>query len=75
LAAFLLFPLLGAKNRKVRRLLQAISSAILIAVIASIGMSGCGGGGPKTPNGTYSIQVTATSGAITQSATYSLTVQ
>jgi apolipoprotein N-acyltransferase len=74
LAAFMLFPLFGAGNRKVRRLLLAISSAVLIAVIASIGMSGCGGG-PTTPNGTYSIQVTATSGSITQSATYSLTVQ
>jgi hypothetical protein len=46
----------------------------LLAAIASIGMTGCGGG-PKTPDGNYSIQVTATSGALTQTATYSLTVQ
>ena len=75
LAAFLVFPLFGARNRKHRRRLLAMSSAILIAVIASIGMSGCGGSGLATPSGTYSIQVTATSGSLTQSATYSLTVQ
>jgi DNA-binding beta-propeller fold protein YncE len=74
LAAFLLFPLLGARNRKLRRMLLAISSAVLFAVIASIGMTGCGGG-PTTPDGTYPVVVTATSGALTQTATYSLTVQ
>jgi len=75
LVAFLLFPLFGANNRKVRRLLLAMSCAIMFAVIALIGMSGCGGSGPKTPKGTYPIQVTVTSGSLTQSATYSLTVQ
>jgi hypothetical protein len=52
-----------------------MSCAIMFAVIALIGMSGCGGSGPKTPKGTYPIQVTVTSGSLTQSATYSLTVQ
>jgi len=73
-AAFLLIPLLGARNRKLRRTLLVLSSVLLLAAIASIGMTGCGGG-PKTPDGNYSIQVTATSGALTQTATYSLTVQ
>jgi len=53
LTAFLMFPLFGARNRKVRRLLFAMSSAILFAQIALIGMSGCGGRGPKTPKGPY----------------------
>ena len=74
LAAFLLLPLLGAKNRKLRRLLLAVSSAILIATLASMGMTGCGGG-PTTPKGTYAIQVNGTAGSLSQSATYSLTVQ
>jgi hypothetical protein len=38
-------------------------------------MTGCGGGGPTTPNGAYTIQVTATAGALSENATYSLTVQ
>ncbi len=74
LAAFLLLPLLGAKNRKLRRLLLTLSTAILFATLASLGMTGCAGG-PTTPNGTYMIQITATAGALSESATYSLTVQ
>jgi Bacterial Ig-like domain (group 3)/Abnormal spindle-like microcephaly-assoc'd, ASPM-SPD-2-Hydin len=74
LTAFLLLPIFGAGNRNLRRLLMTLSSAILIATLASMGMTGCGGG-PTTPNGTYSIQVTATAGSVTQNATYSLTVQ
>jgi YVTN family beta-propeller protein len=73
-AAFLLLPLLGAKNRRLRRLLLTLSSAILIATLASIGMTSCGGG-PTTPKGNYMIQVTATAGTLSESATYSLTVQ
>ncbi len=75
LAAFLLFPLLRARNRKLSRLLLASSSAIVIAGITLLAMSGCGNSGPTTPTGTYSIQVTAAAGALTQNAVYSLTVQ
>ncbi|MGC2617387.1 MAG: Ig-like domain repeat protein [Acidobacteriaceae bacterium] len=71
---FLLLPLLGGRSRKVRRMLLSCSGLILLAAITCIGMSGCGGG-PTTPNGTYSVQVTATAGSITQTATFSLTVQ
>lgn len=74
LGAFLLLPLLGAKNRKLRRLLLTLSSVILLGVLASAGMTGCGGG-PTTPNGTYMVKVNATAGSLSQSATYSLTVQ
>ena len=74
LAGFLVLPLLGAKNQKLRRLLLTLSSAILFATLAFIGMNGCGGG-PTTPKGTYMIQVTGTAGALSESATYSLTVQ
>ena len=74
LAAFLVLPLLGAKNRKLRKLLLTVGSTILIATIASLGMAGCGGG-PTTAKGTYAIQVVGTAGSLSQSATYSLTVQ
>lgn len=74
LAAFLLFPLFGAKNRKLLRLLLTVGSAILIATLASMGLTGCGGG-PTTPKGTYAIQVNGSAGSLSQSATYSLTVQ
>ena len=74
LGVFLLLPLLGGKNRKLRRLLLTLSSAILIATVASIGMTGCGGG-PTTPKGSYMILVDGTSGTLSQSATYSLTIQ
>ena len=74
LAVFLLFPLLGGKNRKLRKLLLTLSSAMLIATLASIGITGCGGG-PTTPKGTYMIQVNGTAGTLSGSATYSLTVQ
>jgi hypothetical protein len=74
LAGFLLLPLLGARNRRLRRLLLTLSSAILVAVLATMGMTGCGGG-PTTPKGTYQIQVNATAGGLSESATYSLTVQ
>ena len=51
-----------------------VGSTILIATIASLGMAGCGGG-PTTAKGTYAIQVVGTAGSLSQSATYSLTVQ
>ncbi len=73
-AAFLLLPLLGAKNRKIRRRLLTLSSLILIAAMFSLGMTGCAGG-PTTPKGTYTIQVTGTAGSLSQSASYALTVQ
>jgi YVTN family beta-propeller protein len=73
-AAFLLLPLLGAKNRKIRRRLLTLSSLILIAAMISLGMTGCTGG-PTTPKGTYTIQVTGTAGSLSQNATYALTVQ
>ena len=73
-AAFLLLPLLGANNRKIRRRLLMLSSLILIAGIISLGVTGCAGG-PTTPKGTYTIQVTGTAGSVSQSASYALTVQ
>ena len=74
LGVVLLLPLLGARGRRVRRLLLSLSGLILLAGMACTGMSGCGGG-PTTPNGTYSVQVTATAGSITHNATFSLTAQ
>jgi hypothetical protein len=74
LASLLLLPLAGWKNRKLRRLL-AVSVVVLVAALATVGMTGCGGGSTKTPAGTYSVTVTGTSGSLSHSTTYSITVQ
>jgi hypothetical protein len=55
-------------------------SVALIAALGSIvagcgGSSSNGGGSSTTPKGTSSITVTATSGSVSQPATFSLTVQ
>jgi formate hydrogenlyase subunit 3/multisubunit Na+/H+ antiporter MnhD subunit len=72
--ALLLLPILGSRRRKLRHLLSSLGALLLLVILASGAMTGCGGG-PTTPAGTYSIQVTAESGSITQQATFSLTVQ
>jgi hypothetical protein len=72
--ALILFPLFGARNRKLRRMLMALSCLGILAVVISTGIAGCGGG-PTTPKGNYSIQITGAAGSASHSATYSLTVQ
>jgi hypothetical protein len=72
--AFLLLPLLGAKNRKTRRRRLMLSSVLLFATLASVGMMGCGSG-PTTSTGTYAIQINATSGTLSERTVYTLTVQ
>jgi hypothetical protein len=55
----------------------------IIAVVALfLGLSGCNGSSssphvpnPGTPTGTYSVMITATSGSLTHSTFFSLTVQ
>jgi YVTN family beta-propeller protein len=72
--ALLLLPILGSRRRKLRHLLGSLGAFLLLVILASAAMTGCGSG-PTTPAGTYSIQITAESGSITQNATFSLTVQ
>jgi hypothetical protein len=72
--ALLLLPILGSRLRKLRHLLGSLGAFLLLVILASAAMTGCGSG-PTTPAGTYSIQITAESGSITQNATFSLTVQ
>jgi len=58
-----------------RRLLLCLGFAMLISMT---GLTGCGGdssGGTKTPAGTYTFNVVATSGSATSTASYKLTVQ
>jgi hypothetical protein len=75
LASFLLLPLAGWKNRKVTKLL-VIGIAVLALTGAIGGMTGCGGeSNATTPSGTYAVTVTGTSGSLTHSATYTITVQ
>ena len=61
------------------RLLLCLGFALLVSMS---GLTGCGGDSqsgqanePKTPAGTYSFNVVATSGSATSTATYKLTVQ
>ena len=74
LGALLLLPIFGSRRRKMRKLLQSLGALLLLAIVASGAITGCGGG-PTTPAGTYSIQVTAASGSTTHQATFSMTVQ
>jgi hypothetical protein len=64
---------LGSRKRKV---LSAWSTLLLLGVLASLGVMGCGGGGnaSRTPAGSYSLSITATSAGLTHSQTVLLTV-
>jgi hypothetical protein len=57
-----------------RRLLLCLGFALLVSMC---GLAGCGSpaGGAKTPAGSYSFNVVATSGSATSTAAYKLTVQ
>lgn len=71
---FLLWPGFGRRRlQRIRSLLGVIVFAIF--ALASLGGISACGGGPTTPKGNYSIQITATAGSISHAATYSLTVQ
>ena len=75
----------GFARRRRRRPLgrpdRRLGGPLLVMLCSSL-LVGCGGGGGAsaptpsggTPAGTYAIVVTATSGSVTQSATYTLTV-
>jgi hypothetical protein len=71
--------LMLALARRRRRLAVALLAAILLVatwVACGGGSSNSGGGGsPGTAPGTYSVTVTATGGAISHTATFSVTVQ
>jgi hypothetical protein len=47
-ASFLLLPLAGWKNRRLRKLLT-VSAVVFAAALATASMTGCGGGSTKTP--------------------------
>ncbi len=67
-----------AVPRSRRKLPLAILLLMLTALIVSCGGGGGGGGGhtdPGTPPGTYTATVTATAPGITQTSTFSVTVQ
>jgi hypothetical protein len=80
LAVVLLFGI-PARRRKWRSLIGAFVLLVAFAggLVSCGGSSGGGGGGgggnPGTPAGTYTITVTGTSGAVTQTGAVILTVE
>ena len=79
-----IFLLGGASRRRMKlgrgaRTLLALMAFAFLITIAGCGGGSSGGGGhnqdPGTPVGTSVVTVTATSGSITHSATFTLTVQ
>jgi hypothetical protein len=70
--AFVLWP-----RRRLRSRLLAIVAVVAVALGASSALTGCSSGGQTyagTTAGTYTLTVTATSGAITQTQTIALTI-
>lgn len=62
------------KSRRISSL--GVLFAMTFMLIAALAVSGCGGcSANKTPIGTYSVVITATSGSLNHSATYSYTVK
>jgi hypothetical protein len=67
------------RHRKTLRSLRSTGMLFVVISLLSLAtLTGCGGGGSpavdRTPSGTSTITVTATSGSLTQTATFSLTV-
>jgi hypothetical protein len=70
--AFLSFAMLGRRRGKVWWMQLGFGLVLLGATV----LTGCGGGsGGKSGGGTYTLTVTGTSGSLSETATYSLTVQ
>jgi hypothetical protein len=70
--AFLSFALL----RRHRAKMWWMQLGFALVLLGTTAFTGCGGGsGGNTGGGTYTLTVTGTSGSLTSTATYSLTVQ
>jgi hypothetical protein len=75
LACILLFGI-PARRRRWRALLGMLAlAAVFAGSMAACSGGGGGGGKPGTTAGTYTITVTGTSGATTETGTVTLTVQ
>jgi len=68
----------GPRKRRVRFLAGFIAVILVLPMVCCGGGGGGGGGGghtdPGTPVGNYSVTVTATSGSLSHSATFPLSV-
>jgi hypothetical protein len=83
--AFVLFGIPGLRRRGAPSFAQRRVGLLLLLIGMTLvsGMVACGGGGssggghttiPGTPSGTYSVTVTGTSGSLTHTTTYTVTV-
>jgi pro-kumamolisin-like protein/Big-like domain-containing protein len=79
--AWLFFAMLCSLPRK-RSLIAAPRLSLLVFLSIGIGLTGCGGSGSgggggfaRTPAGSYGVTVTATSGTLTHTTTFTLVVQ
>ena len=78
--AFLLLPFAGRLRRATKKLRRAMSVLLLLlaAVVAPIGLNGCGSSGSgffAQPQQTYTLTVTGTSGTLSRSTNITLTVE
>jgi subtilase family serine protease len=70
-----IFVLSGSRRRAWGRLLSLLAVSCLITIVSCGGSSNSGGGDPGTPTGSSAVTVTATSGALSHTATITLNVQ
>ena len=73
-AGMLLLPGIPVKKR-VSIFLTVAMSALLAVVLGCGGGGGGGGGDPGTPQGSYNVTVTASSGSLTHTASFTLKIQ
>ena len=74
-AGFFLLP--GIRGKKPVRILFTVAMITSLAVGLGCGGGGGGGGGgdPGTPQGSYNVTVTASSGSLTHTASFTLKIQ
>jgi YVTN family beta-propeller protein len=68
----LLLPVIVGPGRRLRRSFLPLCAFACLGVLTAMGIASCGG--PTTPHGSYSVQITGTAGSTSQTATFDLTI-